>query len=86
MSPDRSPLTCVKATPAGIGDPEARRESPSSVSGETMKRLVTITLLTTALVLSACAETGTYPLGEGQCKPTDPVQDLDAADCTVPGS
>lgn len=51
-----------------------------------MKRLVTITFLTTVLVLSACAETGTYPLGEGQCKPTDPVQDLDAADCTVPGS
>lgn len=51
-----------------------------------MKRLVTITILTAALMLSACAETSTYPLGEGQCKPTDPVQDLDAADCKVPGN
>jgi hypothetical protein len=51
-----------------------------------MTRLVTITLLTTALLLSACAETGTYPVSDDQCKPTDPVQDLDAADCTVPGS
>ena len=51
-----------------------------------MTRLLTVALLAATLGLSACADPGTYPLGEGQCKPTDPVQTLDASDCTVPGS
>lgn len=50
-----------------------------------MKGLLKITLLTMALGLSACADTGTYPFGKGKCKPTDPVQGLDASDCKVPG-
>jgi hypothetical protein len=51
-----------------------------------MTRLMTVVLLAASLGLFACAETGTYPLGEDQCKPTDPVQTMDASDCIVPGS
>ena len=50
-----------------------------------MKGIVTIGLLAALLSLTACAETGQYPVGGGQCGPTDPVQKLDAADCVVPG-
>jgi hypothetical protein len=51
-----------------------------------MTRLMTVALFAAALGLSACAETGTYPLGQDQCKPTDPVQTLDAHDCMVPAT
>jgi hypothetical protein len=51
-----------------------------------MTRLLTVLLLAAAFDLSACSEPGTYPLGEEQCKPTDPVQDLHANDCMVPGT
>ncbi|MDX5350137.1 MAG: hypothetical protein LPJ95_05450 [Paracoccaceae bacterium] len=51
-----------------------------------MKRFVTIGLLAAVLGLSACAETGQYPVGAEQCTPTDPVQTLDVRDCVVPGS
>jgi hypothetical protein len=51
-----------------------------------MIRIFNILLLAAALALSACAETGTYPGSSDQCGPTDPVKDLDAADCVVPGA
>lgn len=35
-------------------------------------------------VLTACEDTGLYPVSNEQCGPSDPVLDLDAADCTVP--
>ena len=50
-----------------------------------MKGIVKIGLLAVLLGLTACAEAGQYPVGGGQCGPTDPVQKLDAADCVVPG-
>ena len=43
-------------------------------------------ILAATLGLSACAETGTYPVSADQCGPSDPVKDLDAADCVVPGT
>lgn len=51
-----------------------------------MSRLVTVLFLATAFGLSACAQTGTYPLGKDQCKPSDPVQEMHANDCMVPGT
>lgn len=51
-----------------------------------MARFMTIALLTALFGLSACSEPGTYPLGEGQCKPTDPVLSMDANDCMIPGT
>lgn len=39
-----------------------------------------------ALVLLAnCTPTGRYPLSGEKCSPQDPVQTLDANDCTIPG-
>lgn len=49
-----------------------------------MNRFVQITLLALTLGLLGCAE-GTYPLSGDQCTADDPVADLDANDCTVPG-
>lgn len=39
-----------------------------------------------ALMLAACTEDGTYPISGQECHEDDPVLDLDAADCTIPGS
>lgn len=50
-----------------------------------MSRVLSFLLLVGALGLSACAETGTYPVSAEQCGPADPVKTLDAADCVVPG-
>jgi hypothetical protein len=54
--------------------------------GHIMNRVITILSFAAMLALSACADTGTYPVGGDQCGPTDPVKDLEAADCTVPGT
>jgi len=51
-----------------------------------MNRLVSFLLFAAALGLCACDQTGTYPMSADQCGPTDPVKDLDAADCVVPGT
>ena len=40
----------------------------------------------TALLLSACAEPGRYPVSGAECDPDDPVQGLDASDCIPPVS
>ena len=50
-----------------------------------MNRVI-ILLLAATLGLSACSETGTYPGSQDQCTPTDPVQELHANDCMVPGT
>ena len=50
-----------------------------------MARFMTVASFLVMFGLSACSEPGTYPLGEDQCKPTDPVQKMDAKDCMVPG-
>ncbi len=44
----------------------------------------TAAFVVTCLALSACADTGTYPISGDQCGPSDPVQTLDASDCQVP--
>lgn len=49
-----------------------------------MKRLVQIVLISATLGISGCAEPGKYPASGEECKPTDPVKDLSAADCIVP--
>lgn len=51
-----------------------------------MTRIFTLLLIASTLGLTACAETGTYPVSSDQCGPTDPVKTLDAADCVVPGT
>lgn len=35
--------------------------------------------------LLGCTQPGTYPVTGQECAPGDPVQELDAADCAVPG-
>ena len=36
--------------------------------------------------LQACTEEGTYPLSGEECEEGDPVLELDAGDCAIPGS
>ena len=38
------------------------------------------------LLVAACTEDGTYPVTGKECSEDDPVLELDAADCTIPGS
>ena len=45
-----------------------------------------LAVLLASLMLVACTEDGTYPLSGEECSPDDAVQDLDAADCAVPGA
>lgn len=45
----------------------------------------TLILLAAAFVLLACTPPGHYPVSGEECAEGDPVQDLEAADCTVPG-
>ena len=33
------------------------------------------------ILLAACVEEGRYPISAEECDPSDPVHDLDAADC-----
>lgn len=47
-----------------------------------MKRLLQISLSLVALGLSGCAD-GKYPISGETCAPGDPVQTLDAHDCSV---
>jgi hypothetical protein len=54
------------------------------IRGKTMKRLVQIVLISATLGISGCAEPGHYPVSGEDCKPNDPVKDLNAADCIVP--
>lgn len=51
-----------------------------------MDRILKVILLAVTLGVVGCAETGQYPVGGDQCGPTDPVKQLDAADCVVPGT
>jgi hypothetical protein len=51
-----------------------------------MNRTIFILLLAATLGLSACEATGQYPVSNDQCGPADPVKQLDAADCIVPGT
>jgi hypothetical protein len=39
-----------------------------------------------AFSLQACTEEGVYPVTGEECSEDDPVLDMDAADCTIPGS
>ena len=45
-----------------------------------------LALLLASLTLIACTEEGTYPISGEECSEEDAVQDIDAADCTVPGA
>lgn len=48
-----------------------------------MKRPLQIAFALMALGIAGCAD-GKYPISGAACAPTDPVQKLDANDCTVP--
>lgn len=51
----------------------------------TVAKPCTAILLIAVAALSACEkEAETYPISGEQCTETDPVQELDAADCFVP--
>lgn len=50
-----------------------------------MKHLIRVTFLALPLGLMACTEPNTYPVSGEQCDPKDPVLELDAADCGMPG-
>ncbi len=50
-----------------------------------MKAPLIIVALILPVFLAACERDGTYPLTGEECGPNDPVQTLDASDCTVPG-
>ncbi|MDO8985977.1 hypothetical protein [Cypionkella sp.] len=47
-----------------------------------MKRFLQLTLVMMTLWVAGCAES-TYPVSGETCGPDDPVQTLDANDCTV---
>lgn len=48
----------------------------------TLKTLIVFAFVT---VLLGCAPPDHYPVSGAECLEGDPVQELDAADCTVPG-
>lgn len=48
-----------------------------------MKRFLLISAAMMTFGLTGCDE-GRYPVSGGSCGPDDPVQKLDAKDCTVP--
>lgn len=50
-----------------------------------MFRISQIMLFALTLVLIGCAKPGQYPISHQECTAKDPVLDLDANDCTVPG-
>jgi hypothetical protein len=49
-----------------------------------MNHLLRIFFLTLTLAVLGCAKPGHYPISGEDCGPNDPVQTLDAADCTAP--
>ncbi|SPH25144.1 hypothetical protein DEA8626_04180 [Defluviimonas aquaemixtae] len=52
-----------------------------------MTKTFPLIALSLSLLLFGCAEPGRYPISGEECAPTDPVMDLDAADCMpVPSS
>ena len=53
------------------------------MNGPVMKRLLQITLALMAFGVAGCDE-GKYPITGKTCTESDPVQKLDASDCTVP--
>lgn len=50
-----------------------------------MFRTSQIALFAMTLALLGCTEPGQYPISHQECSATDPVHELDANDCTVPG-
>ena len=52
-------------------------------NGPVMKRLFQITLALLALGVAGC-DAGKYPITGETCTESDPVQKLEASDCTVP--
>ncbi len=48
-----------------------------------MKRLTQLSLFALTLALLGCAEPGRYPVSGQECAPTDPVLDMDTADCSA---
>ncbi|AUJ63915.1 hypothetical protein B9057_14630 (plasmid) [Aestuarium zhoushanense] len=53
--------------------------------GKAMKTLTQITLVALALAVAGCTEPGHYSVSGEECGPNDPVLELDANDCGVPG-
>jgi hypothetical protein len=54
-----------------------------SMEAPVMKRLLQIALALMTLGIAGCDD-GKYPITGETCAPSDPVQQLDARDCTVP--
>ena len=50
-----------------------------------MKTLTQITLVALALAVAGCTDPAHYPVSGEECGPNDPVRDLDANDCNIPG-
>lgn len=49
-----------------------------------MTRSLSLAVLAIGLALAGCAQTGRYPVSGNECKATDPVLGLNAADCVPP--
>lgn len=50
-----------------------------------MKTLIHMMLVLGVVALTACTQPETYPVSGDTCGPEDPVLELDAADCRMPG-
>jgi hypothetical protein len=50
-----------------------------------MKRFITLAMVGTLLTVSACTDPDEYPISGQECGPNDPVLDLDANNCVMPG-
>ncbi len=37
-------------------------------------------------LMAACTAPNTYPVSGEECGPSDPVKELDASDCAIPGA
>jgi len=48
------------------------------------KKTVSLAALALSLLLAACAEENRYPVSGDECKASDPVLGLNAANCTPP--
>ncbi|SHH19904.1 hypothetical protein [Marivita hallyeonensis] len=48
-----------------------------------MKLFASSLLIGAILAMSGCTEPDTYPVTGIECDPNDPVQDMDASECTA---
>ena len=75
-------LTLVKETRADLENLQFAGAVSQRMGANVMKRSLQIAIVIMALAVSGCAENA-YPISGETCGPDDPVQTLDAGDCTV---